>query len=35
MSGDGCLHGYLCRFFISDLTDHDDIRVLAEYGTKG
>ena len=34
VSGDGCLYGNAGGLLVSDLTDHDDIRVLSQDGTQ-
>ena len=34
MSRNGSLHRYGCRLLISNLTDHNDIRVLTQNGTQ-
>ena len=34
MSGDRRLNSNSRRFFVSDLSDHNDIRVLSENGTE-
>ena len=34
MAGNRCLHGNRCCLLISDLTDHDDIRILTENGSQ-
>ena len=34
MAGNRSLHRNRCRLLISDLTDHDDIRILTENGSQ-
>ena len=34
VTGDGCLYGNLCSLAVSNLTDHDNVRVLTEYRSK-
>ncbi len=34
VAGEAGLHGYFRRFHVADLADHDDIRVLTQYGAQ-
>ena len=34
MSGNGCLNRDLRRLLVSDLSHHDDVRILSKEGTK-